>query len=369
MKKITLLIIFLVSYSHTFSQIEVTPQELSRKLSPQELKLLYLIKTDKLKRDEFSRDKNFNNYIENSKLDDIFKAAFLKKIILTNKNAKDFVIYGRENRSDINETHISEVQKNSLGVFLIVKDTNLIQLNDSTYKLKTSTLRKDINLCESERFVFQPSIKSGQPICTGFAIGKNHILSANHCINGNSFLNELVFIFDFKEKEDGSFNTIFKKSQILTPVARVKYNRSYDYAVVKVKEQIKKERILKLNLTDKVKNSQSVYTIGHPYGLPVKIADSAWVTYNKKEKFFYTNLDTFRGNSGSPVFNSDTNLVEGILKAGNKDFKLSNGCLIVNSCLETGCTSECRGDQCYGEKVSRISEFKNKLLPFISDEE
>ena len=41
--------------------------------------------------------------------------------------------------------------------------------------------------------------------------------------------------------------------------------------------------------------------IGHPSGLPTKIADGAWVRNNESEYYFVTNLDTFGGNSGSAV--------------------------------------------------------------------
>ncbi|WP_420540401.1 S46 family peptidase (plasmid) [Paenibacillus polymyxa] len=51
---------------------------------------------------------------------------------------------------------------------------------------------------------------------------------------------------------------------------------------------------------------------------PIKsgFAVGAAVRDNPPNAFFVANLDTYGGNSGSPVFNSDTHEVEGILVRG-----------------------------------------------------
>ena len=76
--------------------------------------------------------------------------------------------------------------------------------------------------------------------------------------------------------------------------------------------------------------------MGHPSGLPLKYADGARV-FETENDYFSTNLDTFGGNSGSPVFNADTLEVEGILVRGDTDYVMdfeSNGerCMKVNIC-------------------------------------
>src|SRR5690606_9114881 len=66
--------------------------------------------------------------------------------------------------------------------------------------------------------------------------------------------------------------------------------------------------------------------IGHPLGLPLKIADSARVT-SVEHNYFRANLDSYGGNSGSPVINIHTQEVEGILVRGEEDFiDTSSGC-------------------------------------------
>ena len=70
--------------------------------------------------------------------------------------------------------------------------------------------------------------------------------------------------------------------------------------------------------------------------------------------FFVANLDTYGGNSGSPVFASDTNRVEGILVRGETDFEQTPaGCQISLVCPTSGCR---------GEDITRTTQFSS-LVP------
>jgi len=70
-----------------------------------------------------------------------------------------------------------------------------------------------------------------------------------------------------------------------------------------------------------IKNTE-VYIIGHPCGLPLKVArDPKSVVSKVYDVTFQARLDAFGGNSGSPVFNSSTHCVEGILVQGKVDFE------------------------------------------------
>ena len=77
---------------------------------------------------------------------------------------------------------------------------------------------------------------------------------------------------------------------------------------------------------------------------------------NSPDSFFVANLDTYGGNSGSPVFNQDDDVVEGILVRGETDFVFNGTCVVSNVCPTTGCR---------GEDVTRTSEFEN-FIPELS---
>lgn len=59
--------------------------------------------------------------------------------------------------------------------------------------------------------------------------------------------------------------------------------------------------------------------------------------------FLEANLDTYEGNSGSMVVNSNTLQVEGILVTGNTDYIRNGTCCVSNSCPNTGCSGSFEG--------------------------
>ncbi|HAU89128.1 MAG TPA: serine protease, partial [Elusimicrobia bacterium] len=73
-----------------------------------------------------------------------------------------------------------------------------------------------------------------------------------------------------------------------------------------------------------------------------------------KSGYFVADLDTFGGNSGSPVFNTRTKKIEGILVRGDEDFLDSPaGCTTMATYEQTGGR---------GEDVTKISEVE-KYIP------
>ena len=99
--------------------------------------------------------------------------------------------------------------------------------------------------------------------------------------------------------------------------------------------------------------------IGHPSGLPTKIANRAYVRSNSHAAFFQANLDTYGGNSGSAVFDALTGVVEGILVRGERDYiyDYDRRCMISKKCPDDGCR---------GEDVSRITRVE-KLMDLVAE--
>jgi hypothetical protein len=83
----------------------------------------------------------------------------------------------------------------------------------------------------------------------------------------------------------------------------------------------------------------------------VKIADGASVR-EVKGTHLVANLNTYGGNSGSAVINSETFEVEGILVRGETDFAWQGDCNVSLVCP----TSGCRGEDC-----TRTTEFANLI--------
>ncbi len=124
-----------------------------------------------------------------------------------------------------------------------------------------------------------------------------------------------------------------------------------DYVLVRLDRKVLGRAPLAFRQTGKIALNTKLVVIGHPTGLPTKVADGAWVRENDKSAYFSANLDTFGGNSGSAVFDAETGIVEGILVRGENDYVYAPGktCKIPQVCTDSGCM---------GEEVSRITTVK-----------
>jgi len=108
----------------------------------------------------------------------------------------------------------------------------------------------------------------------------------------------------------------------------------------------------KVRSSGKIKDKQTLFVIGHPCGLPQKYAPGAKVRDNTPAPYFVANLDTYGGNSGSPVFAAPSATVEGILVRGENDFVTNGHCYVSLVCPTTGCR---------GEDVTRSTLWAAKL--------
>jgi Trypsin-like peptidase domain len=107
----------------------------------------------------------------------------------------------------------------------------------------------------------------------------------------------------------------------------------YDWALVKVKPLMPSVSLPNFNMAIAdmpQSDSTPVYTFGHGLGLPLKFSFDAKILNSKDQDtpyLYYSELDMFGGNSGSPIFNAKTNQLIGILIAGAEDFVKKNGCM------------------------------------------
>jgi len=103
-----------------------------------------------------------------------------------------------------------------------------------------------------------------------------------------------------------------------------------------------------------VSNGTPLMVIGYPNGLPEKVAGGGAVLDASQAGFYRTNLDTFHGNSGSPVFHAGSAKIVGVLVRGEEDFETvekedGTKCLKTKRCMPN--------DNCRGEDVTKASEF------------
>ena len=314
------------------------------------------------------------NNIDDSALDDLYnelkyranKVTSNKKGIISRKSsisrvptstivaavkAKQKVIYGKDDRQDYYEVQDRpDILKDIESTVSLFESGNIHDLGDGTSEITTQKFGDAYDLCSNEKFREQPI----GAFCSGFLVAPDKIATAGHCINHNN-VQDIRFVFGFRMNGANNPTTKINNSEIYkgeSIIGREFSDDGTDWALVKLDRKVENHPYVKIRKQGKISDNQVVHVIGHPCGLPLKFADNSFVRDNTKPSFMTCNLDTYGGNSGSPVFNSDTHEVEGVLVRGETDFEPSGNCNISLVCPSTGCR---------GEDVTRTTEFANLI--------
>lgn len=259
------------------------------------------------------------------------------------------VIYGEDNRKDIFESTDSALVELSKSTAAMIGMDNLKALTTGDVEISASTLESR-GICKSERFSQQISAAN----CSGFLVAPDVLVTAGHCIKSEYDCASYKWVFDFKvdHADQGAVNvpksSVYGCSKIISRT--LDQISKDDYAVIQLDRKVEDRRPLSFRKKGKITKGAAIAVIGHPTGLPTKIADGANVR-SLSTKFFVANLDTYGGNSGSAVFNTKTGDVEGILVRGENDYVYDSaqGCQVSNVC---------KSDACRGEDVTFITNIE-----------
>lgn len=263
--------------------------------------------------------------------------SFLLSIQANASFFNPYVIYGDDNRKDYYEAKSSQdLDLVDSTVALFSNSDIRIEASSSIAKLTEKSYKQRYGLCESEAFVNQNS----GAFCSGFLVGPDLIATAGHCISSTE-CSDVSFVFGYRMTSSMSdtsqvpSNNVYRCKEVLSR----EETRQQDYALVRVDRVVEGAKILTLAKSP-VQVGDELTMIGHPSGLPVKIADGAKVRKNDVG-FFVATTDSYGGNSGSAVFNKAGEVV-GILVRGESDFVYDSAkqCTTSRKCAETGCRGE-----------------------------
>lgn len=288
------------------------------------------------------------------------------------------VVYGKDTRQDIyatkNALHLS-LANSTAGMFHISQLG--VTANKSVFRItNANSLARSMNVCSGERFANQPAAAS----CSGFLVGEDTLVTAGHCVIGimptiQQACKNFVWVFDYalKSASDDPTSSI-QTTNIYSckTVVDAKLDANNDYAVIKLDRKVVGRAPLKYRTSGTVAKSAELVVIGHPSGLPTKVAAGGQVLDNSASTQFVTNLDTFQGNSGSAVFNAQTGMLEGILVQGKIDYRPSipsnpGSCLVVNKCDPKGLKCEKEEDGVPpGEIVTKITSLTSSIARSLS---
>ncbi|UOF02048.1 trypsin-like serine peptidase [Bdellovibrio reynosensis] len=260
-------------------------------------------------------------------------------------NVTPKVIYGDDNRVDVYEVTRSDIRDIADSTVALIPSRDVVNKNNGYFEILTEKYGTQMNLCADEPYYHQPVAAN----CSGSLVGEDLIATAGHCISASDCINNSYsFVFGFKMTDAKTGPQMISTDDVFTckEIVAREYTGSQDYALVRLDRAVRGHRVLKLQQTPAQPGDQ-IYVVGHPAGLPTKVADGAEVRA-QNGNYFSSNLDTYGGNSGSAVFNAATNEVVGILVRGAQDFAYDR----ANKCTRS---NVCTNDSCRGEDVTNIS--------------
>jgi hypothetical protein len=231
-------------------------------------------------------------------------------------------IWNYDNRVDVYEIRKELVKRNADCVAAICLDKDLLAEKNGNSSIRVKNYGVTFNLCSQEPFYHQP-IAVGW-LCTGFLVKEDVIATAAHCADENN-VKDLRIVFGFIMSGPSTPVTqvpnknIYKGVKIIHRVYNPLGNGS-DWALVELDRKVVGKPVVKL-FEKAIYRNQPVYIFGHPCGLPLKYSAGARVR-GIYEPFFSADLNVYCGSSGSPVFDSNTHEVIGMVVRGdNRDFR------------------------------------------------
>lgn len=269
----------------------------------------------------------------------------------------DKVIYGADDRRDIFQDVDPDRREWANSVCALVHASQLTEQEDGTYSLAVGDYTvEDLPPCESESFRDQPTAAR----CTGFIVGPNLIATAGHCFDSYD-LENTRFVFGFRMLDSTTARTTFESYEVYkgSRIVARRSSGSYDYTIIEVYPniQVPGAKVLRLRTSGTVAEGTQIGVIGHSAGLPMKSAfgRNTVVRSGTNPGYFFANLDFAGAGAGSPVFDKETGLVEGILARGPEDYHFYG-----EDCF----TSIAREDNDnYAQIVSRTTPFATIVQP------
>jgi V8-like Glu-specific endopeptidase len=280
-------------------------------------------------------------------------------------------VYGKDDRVDLFSVQDEKVLRSADSTVMLIYTSSLEATEDGTaFATGGETLREGADVCAEEPFAEQRN----PGFCSGSLVGEDIVLTAGHCIEDEHACETTSFVFGFGYKTpDARLDTV-PASEVYTCAAildRKEIDDGADYALIRLDRKVVGHQPLPVGDSSKLEAGTRLYVIGHPTGLPMKVDQGGAVRDASPADHVVAAVDTYHGNSGSPVFSSETHEIVGVLVRGEADFETVTKAAVAEGEEAASCelSKVCADGECRGEDVTRASAFSAKLAELLQARE
>ncbi|MBP5297509.1 MAG: trypsin-like peptidase domain-containing protein [Bacteriovoracaceae bacterium] len=256
------------------------------------------------------------------------------------------MIYDRDDRWPL-FLATSFQQQLATGVAALIKKERLLAVPQTDfYHLQGRTLA-ELGYDPLMRYAHEISVAE----CTGFLVDQDILVTAGHCLFDEACNKDYVWVFNFKQY--GRRHYFINQEDVYTCQKVLKQEKNtakgIDWAVLALDRPAVMQQPFLYRQSGQIQTNQEVISFGFPSGVSLKITLDGRVIDNTPEGYFTATLDAFVGNSGSPVVDPATGIVEGLLVRGGLDYHTDE---------KTGLKSPIRVGNRYrmAEEVVRITQ-------------
>lgn len=271
-------------------------------------------------------------------------------------------IYGEDKRKLIINTESNLVYELSRSVALQVSKNKIKKSSQVKQIIDYRPLGDEFNLCHDEPYFDLPTIGD----CTGFLIADDLLMTAGHCVNEKYKCSDKVWIFDYNGQAENYGNkwelnfdseNTYSCKEVITYEDSEKNGQYTDYGIIRLDRKVKDRNYLNISKSLFYKNSSTHTMIGHSLGMPKMYVDNLKIEglLDKKLVNAYGMIDSFSGNSGSPIIDEKNKLVVGILIRGEEDF-------LYDYNYSCNSIKKCKTEKCAPVTIMKITpEISSKL--------